>query len=247
MSRRSRAEAIVLNRSALGESDWIVTLLSRDHGKFRAVAPGARRSKRRFAGCLELFSLIDARFVEKANGLHRLEEAVLLDSHEPITKDLVSIAHAGYAVELAGAFLGEADEAAGFFDLLTGTLTRLKAGPLSAKEIRSYELGILGLAGFAPRFSSCLGCGTHQAIKWVFDHVQGALFCVDCATGRQLQEISPAVLGLLNALQTGREPDQTIDAQSMATARGLLAGIIDSHTSRPLKAREFLRKLAGTE
>jgi DNA repair protein RecO (recombination protein O) len=231
----------------LGESDWIVTLLSRDFGKFRAVAPGARRSKRRFAGCLELFCLIDVRFVERANGLHRLEEAVLLDSHESITRELVSIAHAGYASELAGAFLGESDEAAGFFDLLAGALSKLKSKPLSAVDIRRYELDLLGLAGFAPRFSSCPGCGRHQAEKWFFDHLQGALLCSDCATGKELQEISADVLDLLVCLQAGAEPNMPVNAMRMSTARELLARIIDSHTSSPLKAREFLRKLAGTE
>ena len=41
-------EGVVLRTVKLGEADRIVTLLTRDHGKIRAVAKGVRRTKSRF-------------------------------------------------------------------------------------------------------------------------------------------------------------------------------------------------------
>ena len=46
---------VVLRTVKLGEADRIVTLLTRDHGKIRAVAKGVRRTKSRFGGRLEPF------------------------------------------------------------------------------------------------------------------------------------------------------------------------------------------------
>ena len=43
-----RDEAVVLRTAKLGEADRIITLLTRDHGKVRAVAKGVRRTKSRF-------------------------------------------------------------------------------------------------------------------------------------------------------------------------------------------------------
>lgn len=43
-------EGVVLRTVKLGEADRIVTLLTRDHGKIRAVAKGVRRTKSRFGG-----------------------------------------------------------------------------------------------------------------------------------------------------------------------------------------------------
>lgn len=40
-----RAEAIVLRTHKLGEADRIITLLTRERGKIRAVAKGVRRTK----------------------------------------------------------------------------------------------------------------------------------------------------------------------------------------------------------
>jgi len=99
--RRIHTDAVVLQRSELGESDRIVTLLTCDQGILRALAPAARRSKKRFGGCLELFARIEASITDKGAGrLARLEEASLRDSHEAIKSDLLSIAHASCLAEL---------------------------------------------------------------------------------------------------------------------------------------------------
>ena len=50
-----RDEAVVLRTHKLGEADRIVTMLSRQHGKIRAVAKGVRRTGSRFGARLEPF------------------------------------------------------------------------------------------------------------------------------------------------------------------------------------------------
>ena len=54
-----RDEAVVLRTAKLGEADRIITLLTRDHGKVRAVAKGVRRTKSRFGARLEPFMRVD--------------------------------------------------------------------------------------------------------------------------------------------------------------------------------------------
>ncbi|HUX70931.1 MAG TPA: DNA repair protein RecO, partial [Cellulomonadaceae bacterium] len=54
-----RDEAIVLRTQKLGEADRIVTLLTRTHGKVRAVGKGVRRTSSRFGSRLEPFMQID--------------------------------------------------------------------------------------------------------------------------------------------------------------------------------------------
>jgi recombinational DNA repair protein (RecF pathway) len=57
-----RDEAVVLRTHKLGEADRIVTMLSRRHGKIRAVAKGVRRTGSRFGARLEPFMVIDGQF-----------------------------------------------------------------------------------------------------------------------------------------------------------------------------------------
>src|SRR5687767_243315 len=54
-----RDEGIVLRTQKLGEADRIITLLTRRHGKVRAVAKGVRRTKSKFGARLEPFTHVD--------------------------------------------------------------------------------------------------------------------------------------------------------------------------------------------
>jgi DNA repair protein RecO (recombination protein O) len=47
------ADALILRTYKIGEADRIVVFLTRDRGKKRGVAKGARRPRSRFAGALE--------------------------------------------------------------------------------------------------------------------------------------------------------------------------------------------------
>ena len=47
------SEALILRTYKLGESDRIVVFLTRDRGKKRGVAKGARRVRSKFIGALE--------------------------------------------------------------------------------------------------------------------------------------------------------------------------------------------------
>src|SRR5690606_24338841 len=51
-----RDDGIVLRTQKLGEADRIITLLTRGHGRVRAVARGVRRTKSKFGARLEPFS-----------------------------------------------------------------------------------------------------------------------------------------------------------------------------------------------
>ena len=56
--RSFRAEAVVLRHADWGEADRILTLYTREQGKVRAVAKGARKMRSRKAGHLEPFTHI---------------------------------------------------------------------------------------------------------------------------------------------------------------------------------------------
>lgn len=247
MPNTIRTEAIVVKRDELGESDRLITLLTRDQGKLRAVAPGARRSRRRFGGCLELFARIDVAIADKGAGrLARLEEAVLLRPHQGISTDLVRIAQASYITELTCALLAERDQAPGSFRLLDGALDALDTDVLPALELRAFELGMLGQVGLRPSWDACLVCGACRASSWVFDHAQGGVVCDACAgeqDPRCTEALDQQALELLRALCGDRSAPVPHGPGAMPAARALLAHIIDSHAGRPMRSRAFLRGL----
>ncbi|MGH2652227.1 MAG: DNA repair protein RecO, partial [Actinomycetota bacterium] len=76
-----RSEAFVLRAIPLGESDRIVSFLTREEGRIRGVARNARRSRRRFGGSLELLSRVRTTWFERESAeLVRVESCELLES-----------------------------------------------------------------------------------------------------------------------------------------------------------------------
>jgi DNA repair protein RecO (recombination protein O) len=59
------ADALILRNYKLGESDRIVVFLTRDRGKKRGVAKGARRARSSFAGALEPLTEARVAYFEK--------------------------------------------------------------------------------------------------------------------------------------------------------------------------------------
>ena len=58
-----RDRAVVLRTYKLGEADRIISMLSRDHGKVRAVARGVRRTSSKFGGRFDPFNHVDLQLV----------------------------------------------------------------------------------------------------------------------------------------------------------------------------------------
>ena len=78
-------EAVVLRTHDLAEADRIVTLLTRRHGKVRAVAKGVRRTSSKFGARLEPFSQVDLQLVE-GRSLHIVAQAM---TREPFGEALI--------------------------------------------------------------------------------------------------------------------------------------------------------------
>src|SRR5258705_5634274 len=120
---------MVLHTSALGESDRIVTFLTRSAGKVRAVAKGARRSKRRFGSNLERFSRVRLQYFEReGSDLARVEAAELLESFYGLQEDPERAAVLACMAEVADAFAREQQEDEADFRLLHAVLRAIRDG-----------------------------------------------------------------------------------------------------------------------
>ena len=76
-----RDEGVVLRVQKLGEADRIVTVLTRAHGRVRAVAKGVRRTRSRFGASVEPFSHVDLQLWEGRGGLDTVTQADSLMSY----------------------------------------------------------------------------------------------------------------------------------------------------------------------
>jgi len=143
-------EAIILRTYKLGEADRIVVFLTRDRGKRRGVAQGARRMRSRFGGALEPLTRVEVTYFEKES-----RELVSLNYAEPLSSPLWSVradalGHTGYFAELIDecALEGDADER--LYRLGSSLIDALAAAVPIEALARYFEYWLLRLQGVYP-------------------------------------------------------------------------------------------------
>lgn len=156
-TRTYRTPALILKRRNFGEADRQVTLLTPHHGKFDAIAKGARKPASRKTGHVELFMKSDL-LIAAGRSLDIITQAELIDPYLPIRENLERGAYASYAAELLDRFTFDSDDSQtiDLFDLLDTTFARLCHDADILRVIRYYELRLLDLVGFRPELQQCV-------------------------------------------------------------------------------------------
>ena len=144
------ADALVLRTYKLGEADRIVVFLTRDRGKKRGVAPGARRPRSKFRGALEALTEIRVAYFEKEQ-----RELVQLNYAEIVRSPLgvatpEALGYTHYFAELIDAWAAEADADERLFRLGCSVLDALATGTPSDALARYFECWLLRLQGVYP-------------------------------------------------------------------------------------------------
>jgi DNA repair protein RecO (recombination protein O) len=248
---QAKLTGIVLRSVDTGESDRVVTLLTRERGKVAAFARGARASRRRFGGSLEPFTLVSAEVRERSGSdLLGLDQVSPLDAFGGIRGDLARIACASYAAELARELVRDHQPHEDLFDLLAAYLGLLAAVPAQPAALRAFELGALRAAGLAPRLDACARCSGPLAPDRParFDVGQGGTLCGACApcAAPGSPSLSVAAAAALARLAEGGLAAAGTDPLAPPVgreARDALTAFIEHHLGRRLQARRFLEEV----
>jgi DNA repair protein RecO (recombination protein O) len=101
--RSIRVDAVVLRHSDYGEADRMLTLYTRQMGKARAIAKGARKMASRKAGHIEPFTHVKLQLA-KGRDVLIVTQAETVDAYLSLRDDLVLTSHASYMLELLDRF-----------------------------------------------------------------------------------------------------------------------------------------------
>jgi DNA repair protein RecO (recombination protein O) len=230
-----RDEVVVLRTHKLGEADRILTMLSRRHGKVRAVAKGVRRTSSRFGARLEPFMVADVQMY-RGRSLDIVQQAESLGSYgADIAVEYERYTSASAMVETADR-LNDAEATPQQYLLLVGGLRALARGEHAPRSVLdSYLLRVMALSGWAPSLEECARCaapGPHDA----FVAQLGGTVCASCAPAGSAR-MPGATPALLRGLMEG---DWTFvdaaDARSTAAASGLIAAYAQWHLERGIRS-----------
>ena len=244
--------AVVIRSLDYGESDKIVTFFTKDFGKIKGIAKGARRSKKRFQNALDLFSHLRLIFFDREGmGIVRAEGCDILNSFPKIREDLKKIFHGNYLLELVNEMAGEREANREAFDLLLCFLSVLDEMEAKEEGLRVFEIRMLSLFGYQPNMRKCDFCKKGwedlQAVPVFFSMEKGALVCERCSKGwnrlfplslgtaRLIERISQMELSKIHRLR--------FTSQALSESRELLPRFITYQLGKELKSLKALNRM----
>ena len=245
--------AIILSVKDYGEADRLVTFLTPTRGRLTGVAKHARKSKKRFAHCLEPLSRVTLFLSDRARGdLEFLEKGEAGRSFPSLRRDLARLGAGALLAELAGETASPPEATAGVFTGLETALTLLEEGAPPDSLLPGFLLHFLKLGGYGLGLARCQACGSEPQPPLVVSLPRGGVLCGSCGRGAPgpLVAIDPGTWKLLRLAQ--EFPPEKLNRLRFPPAQrhqslGLLRLFIRHHLGRDLKSWSFWDKVAGKE
>ena len=140
--RSYHCEALTLKKFPMGEADLLVTLYSKEKGKVRAIARGARRSNSKLVGHFEPLTQLKLSLAQGRN-LDYVTQAQVLSGFGSLKENLGAITKGLYLAELVDGVGSEANPNQSLYRLVIDALQAIEADPDSDLPLRFFELQIL--------------------------------------------------------------------------------------------------------
>ncbi|PYV18538.1 MAG: DNA repair protein RecO [Acidobacteria bacterium] len=241
------SEAVVLRRYPFSEADLVVVFFTRDFGKVRAAASGAKRTKSRLGGALEPLNHVRLRFFLKEGAdLGRVTECETLSAYlgrRPSPELLYAFS---YLAEIIHELVEENNPNIPLFRLLLATLEASAGAVPRPLLLRYFELWTLRLSGFLPNYDYCSACGRYVKEDGFYAEPEGGLGrCRDCARERGLR-VRPEAARLLGKIseqspaQFASLPVAALDARDLER---LTQRLLELHLEKKLRSYAFVKRL----
>ena len=230
-----KTQGIVLGFTDWHETSKIVTFYTKDSGKIKGVAKGAKRAKSKFSP-LEILSRHTIVFYKREDkDLYTLSECQARETFPHIRKDIKKIAYGAYLAELIDAVsTSEKNEA--LFDLFSKALHFLERKEDSEIIVRAFETRLLDILGFGLHLDSCLICKKELKNNFKFNPGLGGLICIYHSQGGI--RISEETRNFL------RNPGiKKVSSETRKELKTVLQNFILYHIGKRFKSLDFLEAI----
>ena len=246
MPEAQEINAIVVGYTDYSESDRIAKLLSPQLGLISVMGRGARRSKHRLSGVIDLGNDITAQVRQGKGDLWTLSSAQLDNGFLNIRNHIHKLALLSYCCEISSRFGQTNMPAPKLYGLLQNTLGLLNTesevlGPLFRI---GFELKALSFAGLRPPLSRCAICGEISHQDMVYSLNSGGAVHASCVTHSEYT-VSNAWIQALEAILCS-PLKESFHLKAPSGPQWAIARQIEFHTEGALRSRSFLATLEGS-
>lgn len=236
-------DGLILRSKKTGESNRLVTVLTRDLGVVYAFANGAAKVSGKSSNatetlCYSTFSLSENK------GTYTLSEAAPIEMFFDLRSDIERLSLAQYFCELVMNLAVEGEDASELLRLTLNSLYLLSNNLRAPRFIKAvFELRIMSTAGFMPDLSCCSECGAQDISEPVFNINDGVVYCSGCGNGVAIGRGVLAAMRHICTCDFLRIFSFEIGDESLKKLSEICERYVVAHCSRRFTALDFYNNL----
>ena len=193
-----RDSGVIVRTHKLGEADRILSIITENNGKVRAVAKGVRKTRSRYGGRLELLRHLDLQFYTGRGDLDIVTQAETRDHWPQVRDNLDRLGKALTIAEAVDQIAQDKQPDSDLYRMLCGALDTLQnSDPVLV--VPAFMLKLLAHEGVAPALDQCVIGGEVADLEFFDPGIGG----VTCAAHQRGRAISPSATELMSATLGG--------------------------------------------
>ena len=192
-------QGVVLRVTDYNDTDALLTVLSRSHGKLTVKARGLRRKNSPLIAPCQLLAFGEFTLFEY-RGQYTINEAHSIELFQALRRDLTKLSLGTYFAQAAELISQEDLPNPELQSLLLNCLFALTKLNLPEPKVKAvFELRAACLAGYTPDLFGCHICGSQAPDR--FDLSAGQLECHGCRAGESNGIRMPVTQSLIEAMR----------------------------------------------
>lgn len=232
-----RDVGVVVRGHRIGETDRVVTIVTQDSGKVRAVAKGVRKPGSRFGSRLEPMSHVQLQLY-RGRELDIINQVELVEVSDNIRASLECSTDGLAMCEMVERLSHDRSPSPHLYRMLVGGLRRLNVG-YSALVLPALQLRLLAAEGVGPSFDRCIECDRTEGLGWL-DIAGGGLRCSDHRRG---SSVTPDVMAVIREILDGNVAAQ-LQANAMSPTdegevKRIARSLMEHHLERRIKSQSL--------
>lgn len=251
-----KIHAVILSRKPLKESDYLLTVYSKERGKLKVLARGMRKQNAKLAGRLQ--QLYNVELYLAGSGIWpTVTSASVIDKYPKLRANLEALSLSFYAAEMVTKLTIDDEENPRIYDLLNRFLLELnrtqKKIDFSNVErtwppiLEKFRLDLLRIIGHAVTVRFCAHCGLKvaPASKVSFSCFGGGVVHAECGRNfpdtKHISDITAGQLALLDQQALEDVGDLVVGEEGHRCISNFVSFLME----REVQSERFLEKIRG--
>ncbi len=174
------SDALLLRKIPYRDSDFILSLFTKDLGKISGIARNAKNSIRRFGARLEPFVLFTVSFKDTGRDFKLIQDTETVQVFSSFMENIELFSLGNLLLETTDALTPRESPNEEMFEILTQALTEMNSKQSPLPIVLEFQLRALSISGYEPNLHSCAKCEKPIEGDSYFSINGGGAICFDC-------------------------------------------------------------------